>query len=938
MQKYALILYVSLLTFKFILCEKFIFSVIIAIYNTGRYLDESISSIINQTVGFKNIQLILVNDGSVDDSEQICLKYTKKYPKNILYIKIEHSGVSKVRNIGMRYAQGKYINFLDADDKWNKKAFNYVLLFFKFYKKINIVGCRLIFFEARVNYHPLDYKFYKTRIVNLSEEYDSILLSSSSSFFRYSSIKDKYFKEGIFNGEDTRFINNLLLFYPLYGLVKEAIYYYRKRLDSTSAIQNSIQKEQYYFSVLNGVDIYLINESIRLYKTIPPFIQFYLGYNILFRISFPTYKYLENSKLTLYYEQIEKILMHIEDKYILEQKILSFKEKLLALSKKYKRDIRNDIFLENQSLIYSGKILIKINDFNGILVWRTLSINNNQLHLEGKDNFFLREDQYFYFCKIENKIIYPEYFYFSGYDTITMYGNIIKGRIVVFNIPIEIKKIQILQFFISLYGYDLEIFPTLGWFSRIPSLLNGYYNSGKYIIKLNNKRINIYQYNDELKETFEEQYIEELTKIKKNNIIKLRNNYFFYQKNNKNKYIETWLINDKLNKAGDNGEYFFRFLKLKKPERLRYYFVIKKNCSDYKRLESFGNILDFGTEEYLNKFLISNKIISSISDSWVDNPFNSDQNYLRDLYNFEFIFIQHGIIKDDLSKFLNRITRNFKLIITSSKKEYKAILDYKYHYNINNIKLIGLPRFDNLKNLQQSINKEKIILFAPTWRMYIKGTFNSFTFESIYSINFNKTNYFNFYNNLINDELLLSHMKKYNYTGIFCLHPYFSKQWKDFKKNALFSILQFCDYQTLLAKSSLLITDYSSIFFDFAYLKKPIIYILFDYNEYRNNHYPEGYFNYKIHGFGPVCYETKSTINKIISMITKNCLIEKYYLRRIYKFFNYKDDKNCDRLFLTLINGTNSYNKNNYKFDIFEVFIFFISLIIIKIKNKTFLY
>ena len=192
MQKYTLISYVSLLTFKFILCEKFIFSVIIAIYNTGRYLDESISSVINQTVGFKNIQLILVNDGSVDDSEQICLKYTKKYPKNILYIKIEHSGVSKVRNIGMKYAQGKYINFLDADDKWNKKAFNYVLLFFKFYKKINIVGCRLIFFEARVNYHPLDYKFYKTRIVNLSEEYNSILLSSSSSFFRYSSIKDKF--------------------------------------------------------------------------------------------------------------------------------------------------------------------------------------------------------------------------------------------------------------------------------------------------------------------------------------------------------------------------------------------------------------------------------------------------------------------------------------------------------------------------------------------------------------------------------------------------------------------------------------------------------------------------------------------------------------------------------------------------------------------------
>ena len=84
-----------------------------------------------------------------------------------------------------------YINFLDADDKWDKKAFQLVLLFFRFHKEINFVGCRMIFFEAMVTYHPLDYKFYKTRKVNLSEEYNCIQLSSSSSFFRHSIIKDK---------------------------------------------------------------------------------------------------------------------------------------------------------------------------------------------------------------------------------------------------------------------------------------------------------------------------------------------------------------------------------------------------------------------------------------------------------------------------------------------------------------------------------------------------------------------------------------------------------------------------------------------------------------------------------------------------------------------------------------------------------------------------
>ena len=83
----------------------------------NRYLDDSIGSIINQTIGFNRIQIILVNDGSIDETEKICLNYRNQYPENIIYIKINHSGVSIGRNIGLKHAKGIYINFLDADDK-----------------------------------------------------------------------------------------------------------------------------------------------------------------------------------------------------------------------------------------------------------------------------------------------------------------------------------------------------------------------------------------------------------------------------------------------------------------------------------------------------------------------------------------------------------------------------------------------------------------------------------------------------------------------------------------------------------------------------------------------------------------------------------------------------------------------------------------------------
>ena len=193
--------------------------------------------------------------------------------------------------------------------------------------------------------------------------------------------------------------------------------------------------------------------------------------------------------------------------------------------------------------------------------------------------------------------------------------------------------------------------------------------------------------------------------------------------------------------------------------------------------------------------------------------------------------------------------------------------------------------------------------------MSIQGTFNFNTYESIYSHSFILTDYFNFYNNLINNEQLLKIMKKLNYSGIFCLDPHFSKQWKDFKQNQIFSVVELCDYQKLIMSSSLLITDYSNLFFDFAYLKKPIIYTQFDYEEYRKTQYKKGYFDYTIHGFGPVCYNLDCTITKIISKLEDNCILGKKYLDRIIEFFKYMDGKNCERLYSSLLNISN--NNNN---------------------------
>ena len=88
-------------------------SIIVPVYNVSKYLDECILSLINQT--YKNIEILIVDDGSIDESLDICEEYAKKDDRIIL-IRNSHEGVSVARNTGIENASGDWISFVDSDD------------------------------------------------------------------------------------------------------------------------------------------------------------------------------------------------------------------------------------------------------------------------------------------------------------------------------------------------------------------------------------------------------------------------------------------------------------------------------------------------------------------------------------------------------------------------------------------------------------------------------------------------------------------------------------------------------------------------------------------------------------------------------------------------------------------------------------------------------
>ena len=924
MNKILIIIYLCLIYST----DCFLFSVIISIYNTEKYLDDSITSILNQTIGFNKIQLILINDGSTDNSENICLKYKKLYEKNIIYIKINHSGVSKARNIGLNYAKGLYINFLDSDDKWDSYAFIYVYLYFKLNKNLDLIGCRIKCFESSDNYHFLDYKFKITRKVNLTEEYDKIHLHVASSFFRRSIIKGNKFDDDIFIGEDARFLTNILLNNPVLGFIRESIYFYRRRADQSSAIQNAQNNYNFYFLTIEKVHQSIMKESIQRYNKIIPFIQFYIVYELLFRIKSNAYKYLNFNDYTEYCHLIEKLLKQIEDKYILEQKIFEHYLLFFVLSKKYGSDKKYDIIMKEDLLIYSNNILIDFKKYNSSIIWNIVEIRNNILHIEGEDRLLLNRNEYFYFCQIGEKKFFPKYFYYPRYNIFTIYGIIRKGRIVSFDIELDLKNEREIQIYLNYKNNNIQILTELNKNAHLPPFNNSYYVKENHIIKYQNNRFIIYPYDFNLEKEFELNYSIELEKQNKEYIIDIRKKYLL-SKNNRNKINEIWLINDSKYQAGDNGEYFFRYLNQEKHNNLEFYFVISKNCSDYERLKIFSNILDLNSYEYLDYFFKSDKIITSIAESWVNNPFDDDGKYLCDFYNFKLIYLTNRIINVDIENFQNKIKKNFDLIITPSLKEYKSFIKNKYVFTKKNIALTGLPRFDNLKFVQNKTKSKKIILIFPTLRKYINGVGYLENQEYIQPKIFKNTTYFNFYNDLINDPLLLSKMKDYDYKGLFCLNLKHQELLTLFDKNKFFEIRNNCYEQEILIESSLLVTDFSNLFLDFGYIKKPIIYTHFDYRDYKIHHYYKGFFNYKKDGFGPICYDIKCALKKIISQIENNCKLKKIYLMRIKKYFHYYDELNSERTYLQI---TEAKKNNNSKNSVMIIFFFFF-LIMKKIFN-----
>ncbi|MDO5547857.1 MAG: CDP-glycerol glycerophosphotransferase family protein [Eubacteriales bacterium] len=357
-----------------------------------------------------------------------------------------------------------------------------------------------------------------------------------------------------------------------------------------------------------------------------------------------------------------------------------------------------------------------------------------------------------------------------------------------------------------------------------------------------------------------------------------------------------WLVCERKTDARDNGYWFFKYMVQNHPEQETIY-AISSESVDYPKVAKLGKVIEFGTLKHWMYYFAAEKNISSQKEG---KP-NAALCFLLEVYlNFRKnrVYLKHGIIKDDMKWIYYNVSK-INLVCCAAKRECEYIRE-KFGYPNDYIQLVGLCRFDNLLT-EHEVKKQ--ILVLPTWREWL-GRVSSDTKKYETAERMEDTEYFRTWIGFLQNDELHQTLKKAGYSLLFYPHPSMQQYLKlfDIGANDLITIASKDKYdiQQLLMESALLITDYSSIYFDFAYMKKPLLYYQFDYNKYREGQYQEGYYSYDTDAFGPVVANQDDVLEWLKKQLENDCIMETEYENKVDSFFAFRDKNNCERTYYAI--------------------------------------
>ncbi len=885
--------------------KEFLFSIVMAVYNASAYLDQTIQSVLHQDIGFhEHIQLILVDDGSTDNSLEICAKYGAQHPENIVVVHKENGGVSSARNAGLEFVTGRYINFLDSDDYFGLNVCTKVADFFKKNGSFtDIVAIRVELVGAKSGRPGLFDKKYEKgdRVINLWKEPEIYQNSTNNCFISSALMNWLHFDEELNISEDLKLVNTLLMHKYSIGILASCSYYYRITNDDTSLVHGAQRNPVWYFPYLERVAGFLMDT----YKTKTGFIPGYIQYTLLRDL----YNRFNNNKdfetvitdpeqKRRYKETLFGLLSRIDDSVILRNGFLNSNWQVYFLSIKHGAPKLNCKQAEGKiTYAFSGGASVTQTMFQ---TFSFAKIIGDKLILEG----YVPLPNWHGLQEVQIKVSCGNDRVSGGVDEGPRFDNLAFGdeytlfrhyyRVEIDHLNSDSQPIEIT---LLVNGYPLSI-PLVGygeWFPLTKKLPDPYYCVdglclSTWGVKLVLSRLSLTEWKQREEKTWAF-----LASSKDRDAAKglaYRKAYFESRTGKKRKPI--WIVSDRHVCGGDNGEAFYRYLLKHKSKEIDAYFALDESSEDFARLKREGfRMLDMTSQEYCDTFVLADVILSSYFDHSEIKPINNE--FIRSLItDKKYVFLQHGITKDDVSFYYTRQTMNFSMVVTACPRERDSFVETRnYLLRPEGVALTGFPRYDLLEN-----QPGKVLLVMPTWRNKMVQ-FGINGLEPQVNPAFVKSSYFRFYHDLLSSEKLHALCRKYGYKISYFPHNNMMPTDVYFKDIEDIEIVEEDRvYATAFAKASVMVTDFSSTAFDFAYLRKPVVYCQGDAEEFFLSHtYRRGYFSYEKDGFGPIFSEVDEVVDYLAKLFENDCRMEPEYLDRTNAFFAFDDNDNSARVY-----------------------------------------
>ena len=876
--------------------DKYDISIVIPVYNCEKYIDECLESIINQTYTFDKIQIILINDGSKDNSEEVCMKYKTKYPDNVIYISQKNSGVSATRNKGIELSEGKYILFLDSDDMLQEDTIAGIInVFDDNYDDIDLVSYQLKELKNGVLSEKLHYRnlfLNKTGIYDLNEFMYCNITTINYAIKNDNNLKCRF--DGSFQ-EDQKFATEVVMRKKKIGYTEDGCYIYRRHNESVT--NNSF----YAYYIFDDVTKYW-EDLFNRFDHVPPYIQSLFLNDINWKIKGDLLKpyHYQGKEFEKQWNRIIELLNKTDDYVILNHPVIDeeFKYYFIKMKTNNKMKISlgnktsNIAILNNDNLIYSNNYIdLRILKFN---------VFKNKIDIVG---YFLSPIFMFFDQK-------PELYLIKNHDVKNKISIDIRessysysrakektAKAWMFEISIDNENISDLCFKIYL---ENAIMDTKIFFEKSTPFNDNLIGRDKY-----------YRFNKEYSLNKKMTAIMVKDDIKKQKRIhdKIISKYYFH--NDLKRWLfrkiislmvkepeDIWLYYDCQGVEKDNGYYQF-IHDIKKNDGIKRYFVSANNMKDtYKLFNGIkhSHIIKFNSFKHKLYYLKAKKVITAYIENKNCSPYteNSLKNYSDLFIKPELVYLQHGVLHAHMPwKFsYDRLLVDKEVVSTNFEVEN---LKKNYCFTDNHLIKSGMPRYDFISLDAKPKNK---ILFAPSWRRYLidnqKGNWVPTKKK------FKDSEFFKETNKFLQSEKLHALLDKYNYQLEFKLHPIFNcyKHLYNIKSDRI----TFAKNTTKNSDYNICITDYSSFVFDFVYLKRSIIYFFPDYtlfkaglNLYRELDLPIE------EGFGNLVTTADEAINDIEKLLINKGQPNKKYIDRMNKLFLFNDNNQRDRIYEELM-------------------------------------